>query len=300
MPYMIEGGMEPMIDFVKSNANDLNTMLHKYGALLLREFNIHSVSEFQVVASLMCNDLFDYTYRSSPRTKLGGKIFTSTEYPCQYTIPLHNENSYSKTWPNKILFYCAIEPRNGGETPIAYSYNVYQLINNEIRDEFERKGVLYVRNYGHGFDLNWQEVFQTESKSNVEMYCQNNGIEYQWISEQILRTKQTCQAAIEHPVTKKYLWFNQAHLFHQSANEALLQQYFSEKFEPDDLPRNAFFGDGTAIEKSVIDHIREAYNKSTCMFPWRKGDVLVLDNLAVAHGRQPFSGERKIVVAMGN
>lgn len=300
LPYIVVGNLERIIDFVRSNVNDLESKLYKYGALLLRGFDIHSVSEFQVVANLICNDLFDYTYRSSPRTKLGGKIFTSTEYPCQYAIPLHNENSYSKAWPNKILFFCAIEPQNGGETPIADSYNVYQLINKKIRDKFEKKGVMYVRNYGHGFDLSWQEVFQTDSKFNVETYCQENGIEYQWVSEQILRTKQICQAVIEHPVTKKNLWFNQAHLFHESANDVHLQQYFNEKFESHELPRNAFYGDGTAIEKEVIDHICEAYSTATCIFKWRKGDALILDNLAASHGRQPFTGERKIVVAMGS
>jgi alpha-ketoglutarate-dependent taurine dioxygenase len=31
---------------------------------------------------------------------------------------------------------------------------------------------------------------------------------------------------------------------------------------------------------------------------WEAGDLLMLDNLLAAHGRRPFSGERRIAVAM--
>jgi alpha-ketoglutarate-dependent taurine dioxygenase len=34
-------------------------------------------------------------------------------------------------------------------------------------------------------------------------------------------------------------------------------------------------------------------------FDWQKGDVLLCDNYLVMHGRQPYSGHRQIVVAMG-
>jgi alpha-ketoglutarate-dependent taurine dioxygenase len=34
-------------------------------------------------------------------------------------------------------------------------------------------------------------------------------------------------------------------------------------------------------------------------FRWERGDVLLLDNYLVAHGRNPYEGPRKILVAMG-
>ena len=71
-------------------------------------------------------------------------------------------------------------------------------------------------------------------------------------------------------------------------------------FAEADLPRNCYYGDGTPIEDSVMAEICEVYQQLEVSFPWQQGDILLLDNLLVAHARNPFFGERKLLVAMGN
>ena len=133
----------------------------KYGGILFRNFDLYSLSEFNRFVQVLAPDLLEYVYRSTPRTRLGGKIYTATEYPADRTIPLHNENAYSRSWPKKIFFFSVLVASEGGETPIVDSRNVYKKIDLGIRKNFEEKGVLYVRNYRSGMDLSWQEVFQT-------------------------------------------------------------------------------------------------------------------------------------------
>jgi len=70
-------------------------------------------------------------------------------------------------------------------------------------------------------------------------------------------------------------------------------------FREEDLPRNVYYGDGTSIEDAVMDEIGAAYRQCTACFPWQKGDTLMLDNMMIAHARNPYVGTRKIVVAMG-
>ena len=125
------------------------------------------VSEFNKLANMFCTNLFHYVNRSTPRTKLGGKIYTATEYPADKSIPFHNENSYTLEWPNKILFFSVIASETGGETAIADSRCVYNNINPEIIDKFNELKVLYIRNYNEGIDLSWQEVFQTNEQKEV-------------------------------------------------------------------------------------------------------------------------------------
>jgi len=67
----------------------------------------------------------------------------------------------------------------------------------------------------------------------------------------------------------------------------------------DELPANAFYGDGSPIEISVLHEFRRLYQQEAICFPWRKGDFLLLDNMLVAHGRRSFAGSRKTLVAMG-
>ena len=175
---------------IKKNNSVIEELLFKYGAILFRGFSVDSVSDFQANASLLVPDLFDYQNRSTPRTKVDAKVFTSTEYPEEFIIPLHNECSYSHLWPEKILFFCLIEPKVGGETPIANSHKVYNTISQSTVEKFVKKKVMYTRNYENNVGLSWQEVFQTSNKNEVEKYCLEAEIKWEWLLQDKLRTKQ--------------------------------------------------------------------------------------------------------------
>lgn len=289
-----------LLHWIHDNKNILRDYLVKFGGVLFRGFNIHSLSEFNQAAQLISTRLLDYTFRSTPRTKLGGKIYTSTHYPANRKIPQHNENSYTNSWPNIVMFFCAIPSEIGGETPVASSYHVLQDLDPIVVEKFKKFGVMYVRNYINDIDLNWKEVFQTESKEEVENYCTQQGIECYWNPEgPELTTKQVCQATVKHPITNQEVWFNQAHLFNilslpKQDQVALLNQYNSAS-----LPRNSYYGNNEVIESSVIEHIQSCYDKHTLQFKWEKNDLMILDNVLMTHGRNSFAGERKIVVAMG-
>ena len=181
---------------------------------------------------------------------------------------------------------------------MADSGKVFERISPEIRKLFMKTNVMYVRNYGDGVDLPWQKVFGTTNKSDVEAYCREVGMEFEWKSGNRLRTRQTCQAVATHPGTGKSIWFNQAHLFHASSLKQEVYKSLSEEFEEDDLPRNALFGDGSPIDPDVLNHIRQAYSEEETVFAWREGDILMLDNMLVAHGRKPYVGARRVVVGM--
>jgi alpha-ketoglutarate-dependent taurine dioxygenase len=289
-----------LLKWIEENKAIIDDNLLIHGGILLRNFNISSISEFNRVAQIVCPNLLDYVYRSTPRTKLGGKIYTATEYPADRSISLHNENAYSKSWPKKIMFFSAIVATHGGETPIADSRKIYQKIDPSIKEKFEKNGVLYVRNYNLGVDLSWQEVFQTESRAIAEQYCKENDIEMQWKEKGTLEltTQQRCQATISHPITNEKVWFNQAHLFHISALDKNTHLSLVNELGAGNLPRNALYGDGQPIENEVLDHIRQIYNEEKILFKWQKNDLLILDNLLMAHGREPYQGERKVAVAM--
>jgi len=286
-------------EWVKENKPLLENYLVKYGGILLRNFNIFSLSEFNQMLQLLSPELLDYIYRSTPRTKLGGKIYTATEYPADRVIPLHNENAYSRSWPNKIFFFSVIVASEGGETPIADSRNVYKKIDSQIKEKFEEHGVMYTRNYTKGIDLSWQEVFQTEEKAGVEKYCKENDIEFEWKTEgPELTTRQTCQATLVHSKTGESVWFNQAHLFHISSLDKDSRLSLIKELGKENIPRNASYGNGEPLEVEALDHIRNVYTQEKIKFKWHKGDIMILDNILMAHGREAYKGERKVAVAM--
>jgi len=289
-----------LITWAASNRDWIETHLLKHGGILFRNFKINGTTEFEQFIQTISGELLDYSYRSTPRSQVSGKIYTSTEYPASQSIPLHNEMAYSLNWPMKIWFFCLKSAEAGGETPIADSRKVFARLDSKIKEKFMQKKVMYVRNYGDKLDLNWQNVFQTTNKSEVENYCRKSGIEFEWKDSNHLRTRQVCQAVATHPKTGETVWFNQAHLFHVSSLEREVYQSLLAAFKEEDLPRNSYYGDGSPIEAFMLDEIRQVYQEEVVVFPWEEGDILMLDNMLAAHGRLPFAGSRKVLVGMAN
>ncbi len=269
------------------------------GAVLFRGFALPSGEGggFEGATRLFFDQALSYVYRSTPRTEVGKGVYTATEYPKQLIIPQHSENAYARDWPLKLCFFCELAATSGGETTLSDNRVTTAALSERVKQRFLEKGICYVRNYGAGVDLSWQVVFQTKDRAEVERYCAANGIDFEWRKDK-LRTRQVCQAMAAHPVTGEQLWFNQAHLFHVSSLDPKTRQAMLQLFKPDELPRNAYYGDGSELEPEVLEEIRAAY-RGVVGVPWKKGDVLVVDNMLAAHGRNPFDGPRKVLVSMG-
>lgn len=272
--------------------------LHRVGALLFRGFSSGGQEGFAKVVGWFTDSPLRYDYRSTPRTALGEGVYTSTEYPNHQTITLHNEMAYASSWPMKLWFYSDLVAETGGETPIADSRLIYERMPTEIRDRFESLGLMYVRNYRKDMDLTWQQTFNTEDREEVNAFCDEAGIEYEWNGDE-LKTKQYCQGVAAHPTTDDLVWFNQAHLFHHTNLDPESRQVMLDIYgAPEHMPRNVFYGDGSAIPDETLDRVRQVMDSVQVTFPWQEGDLMMLDNMLCAHGRKPFTGKRRVMVAM--
>ncbi len=300
MPLIAEPGISNvnLAGWAESNRQATEEMLLRHGAVLWRGFNVPTVEEFETVAHAMSRELFG-EYGDLPRAGVSGKVYGSTPYPADQPILFHNESSHMHRWPMKIWFYCAQAAASGGETPIVDCRKVYQLLDPALRERFAEKHLMYVRNYTGAFDVSWQDFFRTSDRSEVESYCRGAGIEYEWKDGDELRTRQVCQAVARHPQTGEMVFFNQLQLHHVSCLAPATYESLRTLFREEDYPRNVCYGDGTPIEDSVMSEIRDVYRQAAVSFAWREGDILMLDNMLTAHGRKPYSGPRKIVVAMG-
>jgi hypothetical protein len=170
-----------------------------------------------------------------------------------------------------------------------------------VADEFRRKRVRYIRNLSpvKGSGYSWQEAFETDDPAEAEARCRGIGADFEWHGDGVLRMSQVRPATAVHPETGEEVWFNQADGFHPSGLDV---QTYSELLaicgSEDEFRLNVSYGDGSPIEREALGHVRSVIADETIPHRWRKGDVVVLDNLLAAHGRMPFSGPRKIALAM--
>ncbi|MEU9575608.1 TauD/TfdA family dioxygenase [Streptomyces massasporeus] len=286
------------IRLIKSDRERLRASLRTHGALLLRGFDIGGIDGFDQVVRELSGDPLTYSERSSPRSTIKGNVYTSTDYPPEEEIFVHNENSYQASWPRTLYFYCDQPPETRGATPLTDIRKVYASIDPEVREEFARRGWMVVRNFHDHFGVAWRELFNTDERAEVEAYCRSKDIEFEWLGGDGLRTRARRDAIHTHPETGETVWFNHIVFFHHTTLPAEVREGLLGLFGEEDLPTNTYYGDGGRIPDEVTDHLRACYRAQTVRFDYQRDDVLVVDNMLAAHGREPFTGARRIAVAM--
>lgn len=302
LPAVIQPTIEGLdiIDWVTENQGFVRGHLSQYGGILFRGFNIASSEDFKRFMRTVSVEPMEYHEGASPRTQISNNVYTSTDYPADHPIFLHNELSYRHTFPTKIFFWCQTPAEERGETPIADVRQVYEHVSPATRERFARTGWMLVRNFGDGFGLSWQQAFHTTDKAEVERYCEQADIQCEWKDGNRLRTRQVRPAIAKHPQTGEMVWFNHIAFFHVSSLTPAIREAFLAEFAEEDLPTNTYYGDGSPIEEEVLRELFAAYDQETVAFRWEKGDLLMLDNILVAHGRSTFTGPRRILVGMSD
>ena len=258
-----------------------------------------------LIAEPVGGELFE-DYGDLPRGNVNDRIYNATPYPSDKAIGFHNEGVHTGKWPRRIIFYCRIPAERDGQTPIVDCRQIVAEMDPDLRELLATKGIRYVRNftfeqdYRDGLDVSWKEFFRTSDKAEVEAICRANGNDFAWFANDRLRISRTSPAIVSHPVTGDLCFISQLETHHLACLDPELRQAVQSIFREDELPRHAYFGDGTPIPDGMVEHLTGLCWGNAFEFTWRAGDVLMVDNMLMAHARRPFSGKRHIMVSMSD
>jgi len=271
------------------------------GAVLVRGLGIATPEQFHAAVGRFGDPLTSYRGGNTPRSAVTDGVFTSTEYPPEYEISLHNELSYAHAWPRLLFFCCLVPARSGGATPVCDGRALLAELDPAVRDRFVEHGVTYRQHLhgGYGLGKSWQQTFETEDRDEVERFLDAADMTYEWTEDGGLRTASSRPATRVHPDTGETVWFCQADQWHPSGLPPAEAEELLELFDDEaDLPNSVTFGGGQPIPASDLEQIRVAAKRHEMAFPWQAGDVMIVENMLALHGRHPFQGERRVLVSM--
>ena len=300
-------GRPPLLDagpsgdatgWAERHGDALRDLVDEHGKVLVRGLGLRSVADVDAVATRLGPGSYAEREPFAPRTVLSDGVYADTPWPANQVMCAHHELSYVAETPATLLFACLSPPDSGGATGLADSARVLAALPAELVTRFEREGWWLTRTYGDGIGASWEQALGSTDPAEVEWYCRANAISHEWLDGGGLRTHQHRYAVLVHPGTGEKVWFNQVAFLSEWAMDPEVREFLLELHGPDGLPFSTRFGDGSPIPADVVEEINAAHDAHTVREPWQAGDLLIVDNLRVAHGRDPYTGPREVVVAM--
>jgi alpha-ketoglutarate-dependent taurine dioxygenase len=293
------GAPDP-VAYVADHRDLLAAALARHGAIFFRGFTADS-HRFEAAIDVLAGDPLTYVGGVSPRTAVHGTVYTATDAPPPLAIVQHHEMSYHRFAPRYLGFFCETAPPEGGATPLTDGRRVYRTLAAAAPDvvaRLERDGVLFVRNYNDANAKGWREAWGTADRAELERLLAEAGVTWEWVEPEWLRTRAHLPAIARDRDGARVL-FSCIHLWHR---------WFVVRMNaatgvplPDDPARQpyaTFFGDGSPIPEEFIALMHDTYASHEVAVPYQPGDFIVVDNLIVTHGRQPYTPPRRVLVTM--
>ncbi len=297
-PVLRTEGASDVARWAAEHRNALRAFVAEHGSLLVRGLGLRDAAETEAVFRQL-GSLMAEREAFAARRRYSEGVYSASKWPPNQHMCMHHELSYALEPPGLMLFACLVAPTRGGETPVADSPKVLNALPADLVDRFERVGWLLIRNYNEDIGASIAEAFGADDRRTVENYCRANAIQFEWQPNGGLRTWQRRSAVVRHPRMGQRCWFNQI-AFLNEWTDPELREYLVDIYGEDGLPFNTRFGNGDSIGADVIEVIDKVYEENTARERWQAGDLMLVDNVRTAHGRESFEGPREVLVAIAD
>jgi len=300
---------EEFIAWSRARRGLFDKLILRYGGVVLRGFPIASAEEFDRFANLFPIYEHGYAGGMAPRRHVTGDVLESTYLTEGFKLSLHSEMAYMNSFPPRIAFFCQRASSVGGETIIGSLAELTRRIPPALRDKIARHKVRVVRNYapcGASQELEtiedtnqigWDEAFETEDPAEVERLCGTLGLALEWNEDGSLTLFDLVEPFTAHPKTGERVYRSSLHTDITSERQGMSATR-DRLIARQKHPSGSFLDTGEKLAREEAECIHRIQEDIEISWKWRDGDLMILDNLQVAHGRNPFSGPRQVHVAL--
>ena len=276
----------------------VSDLINPHGFVLFRGYDVGSANEFHDF--IECFGLPNFTYAESfsnaVRRNRTPRVFTANEAPPEVEIFLHHEMAQTLMFPGQLFFFCEQAPTAGGATPIGRSDLALATLE-KARPDFVQKlrslGVRYRNAMPASADLasgqgrSWRDTLNVSNEGEAERRLTELGYNFRWLDDGDLSVQTPALLAVDEFGRGKDVFFNQI--------VAAAAGWTNP--DSDEEPRLCY-GDYSRIDTGDLDAAIAACYQHTVDLEWQTGDIALLDNLKVMHGRKPFSGNRSILASL--
>ena len=296
-PAIITGGGD-LAAFLKTNKAAVDAALDDAGALLFRGFDVPDPKAFDAAIEAYGEPGFTYedSLSNAVRTNVTPRVFTANEAPPSTEIFLHHEMAQTPLYPSKLFFYCEIAEMTGGATPLCRSDWVVDRLIEEAPDfvaRLEAEGVRYtnvmpgVDDAGSGQGRSWRSTLSVETKEEAEKRLMDLGYSWEWREDGSLRVTTAALPAVRDVGGGRKTFFNQ-----------LIAAFRGWSDSRNSADKSITFGGGEAIMAEHMAPAIAAAEEFTALCAWEPGDVALVDNFTVMHGRKPYEGKRRVLASL--
>ncbi len=296
-PGIIPGGGD-LAAFLGTNKAAVDAALADAGALLFRGFDVADPQAFDAAIEGFGEPGFTYeeSLSNAVRTNVTPRVFTANEAPPTTEIFLHHEMAQTPIYPAKLFFYCEIAADKGGATPLCRSDWVLDRLTSEAPQFVARlkaEGVRYTNvmpgddDAGSGQGRSWRSTLSVGTRAEAEARLAELGYDWQWQGDGSLRATTPALPAIRTLPDGRKSFFNQ-----------LIAAFRGWADSRNDPNRSITFGDTTPITAQDMAPAIALADELTYDLAWQPGDVALVDNYIVMHGRRPFEGKRRVLASL--
>jgi alpha-ketoglutarate-dependent taurine dioxygenase len=282
-----------------------------HGAIMFRGFPLHDTPDFNRAMTHYPPGSRSYIGGNVYRDALAERVFEATKARKEYPLIPHQEMAYMPRSPRMIAFWCKTAPWAGGETTVSDYRRMREMLPSRIWDKVKACGVRYERNFRSPesqvselralLHKDWPSAFESDDPKQAEETCRAVGLEPRWEADGSLTTIYTAPGIVEHPLTGETVWFNHIgpqNYYKKGLGPERWKALIEEAPPGMRTPNNTLYGDGTEISQEDLEEVFIAFDLLGQAIRWADGDLLLIDNVMTAHGRNPFEGARDVQVSL--
>ncbi len=277
----------------------IDGQLRGTGTLWLRGMPLRDRASFNEFMAALGYAPHSYEGGIAVRARDAGHVLVASQEDARITMAPHNEMAYLANYPRKVFFFCAVAAQEGGEVPINDVRDSVHHIPEAVLNRFADQGIRYQRylpRESTPTQIGWCDTFGTSDAAHLEALMRAKGHDTAWDAEDGLTYSYTHAAFLPDPSTGEPLWFNQVTELHSSYWRD--HPLFASDGPEGRYPATTAYGNGDPIAPDLITSLRAALWKTSRAVAMRPGDVLVLDNTHIQHGRFAFTGPRAHFVSL--